>query len=117
MQSELQIGIIGSYYGRPLDILLPTLNEDDLSNRQNNIGHCFHIYDLANTELCLFRKNTDGTRRIAKLNIRSSCKPDCDISIYLVQMNDGKLYLRTYIDSHCNGLFPLPAKLYQQDRG
>lgn len=112
MQSELQIGIIGSYYGRPLDILLPMFNENDLSDRHNNTGHCFHIYNLANTELCLFRKNTDGTRRTAKLNIRSSCKSNCDMSIYIVKMNDGKLCLRTYIDEHCNGLFPLPAKLY-----
>ena len=112
MQSELQIGIIGFYGGHPIDIILPIINESEMSDRQNNLGHCFHIYNMNNTELCLFRKGADGTRRIARLDIRSSCKSNSDMSLHLVKMNDGEICLHTYVDDYYNGLFPLPAQLY-----
>lgn len=112
MLEDLKIGIIGNYYGRPLDIILPIINENELSEKHNNSGHCFHIYSMANTELLLFSISQHGQRNIAKLNIYSVCKPDSDISLMIVKSVDGQYLLRAYIDETNNKLFPLPQSLY-----
>lgn len=108
---ELKIGLIGSYCGRPLDILLPVINENELTEKHKSVGHCFHLNNLEFTELCLFSKNSNGTRRTALLDIGSSCKPDSDISIYLVSKPNGDILLHTYIDDEYNGMYPLPYEL------
>lgn len=111
MQPDLQIGLIGSYGGNPLDILLPIISEDDFKRRTETCGHCFHIYNLDYTKLLIFCKCPDGQRRTAQIDIRSSCKVNSDISIYIVKTNNGKYYLRSYIDSNYNGLFLIPNSL------
>ena len=111
MQTGLQFGLIGSYGGRPLDIILPIINESEFNQKKETSGHCFHIYSLAYTKLLLFSKSHDGIRRTAQLDIRSACKANSDISIFIVRMNDGELYLRAYCDSNINDLYPLPSQL------
>lgn len=113
MNKDLQIGMIGIYGGHPLDILLPAICENELKTKVGNSGHCFHIYSMTNTEIYLFCKSNNGIRQTAKVDIRSSCKSNSDISLYIVKMNNGSLCLRTYIDSSINGLFPIPTHLYQ----
>lgn len=111
MQSNFQIGIIGSYFGHTIDINLPIINENDLSEAFNNCGCCFYINDLSCTELYLFSKNAEGVKRTAKLNIREACKPNSNLSLLIIKMNDGSFCLRTYVDSKYNGLFKLPEIL------
>ena len=111
MQSDLKIGLVGSYGGHPLDILLPIISENEFSSRIETSGHCFYIYNLDYTKLYLFSKSPDGTKRTAQIDIRSSCKAGHSISIYVVRMNDGQYFLRSYIDAACNGLYPMPKQL------
>ena len=111
MNSKIDIGLIGSYGGHPLDIILPIICEDDFNKKTENSGHCFHIYSINYTKLSLFSINPDGIRRTAQLDIRKSCKENGDISISIVKMNDDTLYLRAYMDSIHNGLYPIPLQL------
>lgn len=112
MQENLKFGIIGNYYGRPLDIILPIINESELSDKHNNSGHCFHIYSLEHTKLLLFSISQGGQRNIAYLDIYSACKPNSDISLIIVKTANGQYLLRAYIDEAHNKLFPLPQSLY-----
>lgn len=112
MQEDLKIGIVGNYYGRPLDIILPIIHESELSDKHNNSGHCFHIYGLENTKLLLFGISQGGQRNIAYLDIYSVCKPDSDISLMVVKTADGRYLLRAYIDDVNNKLFAIPKSLY-----
>lgn len=112
MPEAFKIGIVGNYYGRPFDILLPIINENELSENHNNAGHCFHIYSTDNTELLIFSYTHSNTKRTAKLDIRSVCMPNRDISLLIVKTSTGALLLRAYIDDAHNMLFPLPNNLY-----
>lgn len=112
MQEDLKIGIIVNYYGRPLDIILPIINESELSDKHNNSGHCFHIYSLKHTKLLLFSISQGGQRNIAYLDIYSVCKPDSDISLTIIKKSNGQFLLRAYIDEMHHKIFPLPTSLY-----
>ena len=111
MKQNLQIGLIGSYGNKPLDIALPIINEEDFRVRPEIPGHCFRIYDLNYTKIFLFSKTSDGTRRTAFIDIRSSCKANSNVSLYVVKMNNGNYYLRSYIDADHNGIYPMPRIL------
>lgn len=111
MPEVFKIGIVGNYYGRPFDILLPIINENELSEKHNNSGHCFHIYSIDNTELLIFSYSHINTKRTAKIDIRSVCLPNSDISLMIVKTSTGTLLLRAYIDETHNALFPLPDDL------
>ena len=111
MQTDLQIGLITSYGGKPLDIILPIIGENEFRQKTETSGHCFHIFSLAYTKILLFSKNRDGEKRTALIDIRTSCKVNCDISIFIVKMNNGELYLRAYSDANVNGLYRLPYQL------
>lgn len=112
MSEALKIGIIGNYYGRPLDIILPIINESELSDKHNNSGHVFHVYSLEHTKLLLFSISQCGQKNIAYLDIHSACKPNSDISLLIVKTIDGQYLLRAYTDEVNNKLFPLPHSLY-----
>ena len=114
MQLDFQIGLVTSYGGYPLDITLPVLGEAEFMRKRETAGHCFHIYSLAYTNLLLFSKTEGGLRRTAGLDIRSSCKENSDVSLSIVRMDDGRLFLRAYIDREHNGLYPLPHRLTEQ---
>ena len=107
MQTNLQIGLIGSYAGKPLDIILPIVSEAEFAVKRETPGFCFHIYSMSDTTISLFYNDKSGQRHTAKIDIGSSCKTNSNISIYVVQMNNGKFYLRSYIDEHHNGLYPI----------
>lgn len=114
MQNNILFGLVGRYEGQLIDMLLPIVDEDDFLNHDEPSGHCFHIYSMQSTQIFLFSRMDDGKIRTAQIDIRPSCKEDCDISIYVVRMKDGSYRLRSYIDSTCNGLFPMPQDLIPQ---
>lgn len=111
MKKYLQFGLVGIYNGSPLDIVLPIITEAELTENKFVKQSCFYIKDLTNSELNLFCDFSDGTRSTGKLDIRPSCKPNSNISIYIVKMDRDEYYLYTYIDAHFSGLYPIPKTL------
>lgn len=108
---DLQFGLTGVYGCHPIDVSLPIVNEDPPSRPA--YGKCFHIGDAATAILSLFSRDANGVRRSATVDIRSACRENSDIAIYIVRDRQGRLFLRTYIDDSFNGLFPLPIRLYE----
>lgn len=109
---DLQFGLTGVYGRRPIDVSLPVVGEEALYRRPA-FGKCFHVSSPANAVVSLFSKNADGVRRSATVDIRSACRENSDIAIYIVRAENGGLYLRAYLDESVNGIFPLPSQLYQ----
>lgn len=106
----MQIGLLTLWNGYPMEITLPIIREQDFHNRKDTVGHCFHIYNSSDTVLFLYCKHPDGFIQTVQIDIHGSCKRQSDISIYVVKMNDGHFFLRTYIDhDHC-ALYPLPFR-------
>lgn len=109
---DLQFGLTGAYGRHPIDVALPIVNEASAAPRPA-CGKCFHVGSVATAILSLFSKDANGVRRSATVDIRSACKENSDIAIYIVRDGQGGLFLRTYIDESFNGRFPLPLSLYE----
>lgn len=104
---EIKIGIIGSHCGKPIDILLPIINEEDFKQRTEISENCFYIYSMEYTKVLLFYIDAEN-RKLARIDIRPACKEHTHISLYVIKKDTNQFFLRAYTDEQFNGIYPLP---------
>ncbi len=107
----MQIGLITIWNGYPMEIALPVIREQDFRNREETEGHCFRIFEITGSvNVFVYCKHADGSVQTVQIDIQSSCRRQSDISIYIVAMDDGQYFLRTYTDPDACALYPLPFR-------
>lgn len=104
---KIKIGIICSVEGRPTDILLPIISSDKVVENIDDIARNYFIYSMTYTKVLLFYIS-DKEKKLARVDIRSSCKLYNRLSLYIVKNNGNRYFLRAYTDEQLNALYPLP---------
>lgn len=104
---KIKIGIICRVNGKPVDILLPIINNDVGYEKKYDSVFSYFVYSMAYTKVLLFYI-CDKEKKLARIDIRSSCKLNERIALYIIKKSNNQYFLRVFTNEHLNGLYHLP---------